>query len=55
MYAEVVHLPNPWAANPIRIVGPDVARAPWRRLPDGRGDIFQAAAGLGSRSIALVP
>ena len=36
MYAEVVHLPNPWAANPIRILGRDVARATWRRLPDGR-------------------
>jgi hypothetical protein len=36
MYAEVVHLPNPWAANPVRILGRDVARTTWRRLPDGR-------------------
>lgn len=36
MVAEVVHLPNPWAANPVRFPGRDIARVTWRRLPDGR-------------------
>lgn len=25
MYAEVVHFPNPWAANPVRIVGIEIS------------------------------
>jgi hypothetical protein len=36
MYAEVVHLPNPWAANPIRIPGRDITRVSWRRDRVGR-------------------
>jgi hypothetical protein len=40
MYAEVVHLPKPWAAT-IRIVCRDVARTTWRRLPDRRATFFK--------------
>jgi len=32
MFAEVVHFPNPWAANPIRIGGQDIARVTFRRI-----------------------
>ncbi len=30
IYAEVVHFPNPWAANPVRIMGRDIARVTFR-------------------------
>jgi hypothetical protein len=36
VYAEVVHFPNPWASNPVRIVGVDISRVTFRRLTAGR-------------------
>jgi hypothetical protein len=30
IYAEVVHFPNPWAANAVRIVGRDISRVIYR-------------------------
>jgi hypothetical protein len=34
MFAEVIHFPNPWAANPVRICGRDIARVTFRRIND---------------------
>ena len=36
MFAEVVHFPNPWAANSIRILGQDIARVSFRRASGGQ-------------------
>lgn len=32
LFAEVVHFPNPWAMNPVRILGRNIARVTFRRL-----------------------
>lgn len=35
IYARVVHLPNPWAANPVRFGGQALDRISWRRQANG--------------------
>jgi hypothetical protein len=34
LFAEVVHFPNPWATNPVRVPGRNIARVTFRRLSD---------------------
>jgi hypothetical protein len=41
MYAEVIHFPNPWAANPVRIAGRDIARVTWRWINNQRVGFFR--------------
>ena len=41
MFADVVHFPNPWAANLIRIGGQDIARVTFHRIGDGRVTFYR--------------
>jgi hypothetical protein len=44
LYAEVVHLPNPWAANPIRMAVRDISHVIWRRGARGQIEIRKPQA-----------
>src|SRR5258708_1408206 len=39
MYAEVVHFPNPWAANPVRVLGHDISRITFRWVGASRVEL----------------